>query len=204
MRDRCVIFQETERSPRPLRTEDRRFRHLCAVSWPPVNAPSFYITAIVALLVVACSRPQPEAPPPENDEDDVATDGDVSETVQRAFQRDLREAQATLQANEHFHRAVVLDGSITRIERLPADGGVTIRATVSLSVRDAEGGQILVMLDGTAQATGPVPGAQAERDAFDHDVVSGAATGVLRQLEQQLRELRAQSDAGADRAAPGL
>lgn len=175
-----------------------RFRQHCAVSCPPVNTTttSFHIAAITALFIVACSRPQPESPPQDTDENDVETSVDVSETVQRAFQQDLREAEATLQANEHFERAIALDGSITRIERLPADGGVTVRATVSLSVRDAEGGQILVMLDGTAQSTGPVPGAQSERDAFDHDVVSGAATGVLRQLEQQLRELRTQSDAG--------
>jgi hypothetical protein len=59
------------------------------------------------------------------------------------------------------------------------------------------------VLEGTAQATGPVPGGPSERDAFDHDVISGATSGVLRRLQTQLQELRSASDAGTEPDARG-
>jgi hypothetical protein len=101
----------------------------------------------------------------------------------------LRAARA-LSEDPRVGRPLVLEGAISDLvhEREGA-GLLTVRATVSLSLRDAAGGRILVVLEGSAQSRGAAPAGQEATHAVEGEVVAGAVDGLMDRLGPALDSL---------------
>lgn len=159
---------------------------------------SLLTPVLITILLAACSRP--DQPPVEEatpvEEPTQITIGEVSAAddpagpgAAEALRDALRRGALDLERSTSLERQMVLVGGVSRIERSPAGGGIVVRVTVSVALQDRNEGQILVMLESTAQATGPQPESDVERDELVGQVVEGAAQDALSRLGARLEEL---------------
>ncbi len=94
------------------------------------------------------------------------------------------EANETDENGERDYRVggFILNSSVSRFERRPDTSGLTFRCQVSVAVREAESGNLRVMLQGWAESTGIPPTSERELEEIERDMVRSAADSALRRL----------------------
>jgi len=134
------------------------------------------------------TSPQPTGPVTVGEVTAAAAGGDRSAV--EALREALGEAAARLSADPRIERDLVLNGGVSRLQHIREGAGLlTVRATVSLSLRDAREGQILVVLEGTAQSGGSAPANDAARRGVEAEVIAGAVDGLIERLGPTLDAL---------------
>lgn len=119
-----------------------------------------------------------------------AAESSVAAESVEALRGALEEAALRLGEDPRIERPLVLGGSISQLQHLRESGEqLTVRATVSLSLSEAESGRILVVLDGTAQSRGAAPAGDVELRAVEAEVIRGAVDGAIRRLEPTLENI---------------
>lgn len=90
----------------------------------------------------------------------------------------------SLRLAETRHARYVLRGSVTRLDRRPQGRDVEVRCEISLTVADARGGSIRMMLSGRAGARG------TDAESLERAALEAAVHGALRPLSSSLGALR--------------
>lgn len=92
-------------------------------------------------------------------------------------------------SKEGVRRSYLVSASLVRLEAQTAGGGLRALCAVSATIRDAQHGAILGVVEGRARAEGPAARSEAAVRA-ERDALSAAAHGAVSAIPEAIRRAR--------------